>query len=100
MEQLLSLPFTHLKVDRIITQSFHRPGAADLAAAIAAMAHGGDMVAIGEGIETERERRQMLDAGYRYGQGYLFGRPAPLHDLVGDFTTEPIRSSTSRTRRP
>ncbi|MEM9519862.1 MAG: EAL domain-containing protein [Actinomycetota bacterium] len=89
MEQLLSMPFTHLKVDRIITQSFQRPGAPDLAAAIAAMAHGGDMVAIGEGIETEIERRQMIEAGYLYGQGYLFGRPAPLIDLLGQFTATP-----------
>ena len=94
MEQLLSMPFTYLKVDRIITQSFHRPGAADLAAAIAAMAHGGDMVAIGEGIETEDERRQMIDAGYLYGQGYLFGRPVPLPELRDRFTapvSDPVR---------
>ncbi len=95
MEQLLSMPFTHLKVDRIITQSFHRPGAADLAAAIAAMAHGGDMVAIGEGIETEAEHRQMIDAGYLYGQGYLFGRPVPLDELIGEFTSTPVPNPTS-----
>ena len=89
MEQLLSMPFTHLKVDRIVTQSFARPGAGDLAAAIAAMAHGGDMTAIAEGIETEQEHRQMLDAGYLYGQGYLFGRPVPLAELAVAFTASP-----------
>ncbi len=32
--------------------------------------------AIAEGVETEEERRALLDLGVRYGQGYLFGRPA------------------------
>ena len=32
---------------------------------------------IGEGLETEPERRTLLSLGVRFGQGYLFGRPAP-----------------------
>ena len=81
MDQLLSMPFSHLKVDRIITSSHMRPGATDLAAAIAAMAAGGGMTAIAEGIETETECDQMVAAGYRYGQGFLFGKPKPLAEL-------------------
>jgi len=87
MEQLLSMPFSHLKVDRIITSSQRRPGVSELAAAIAAMAHGGGMTAIAEGIETEVECDQMIAAGYRYGQGFLFGKPQPLDELLDEFTS-------------
>lgn len=31
---------------------------------------------VAEGVETERERRALLDLGARWGQGFLFGRPA------------------------
>ena len=36
---------------------------------------------LAEGIETEGELRRALEMGASWGQGYLFGRPAPLvHD--------------------
>lgn len=87
MEQLLSMPFSHLKADRIITTAHERPGAGDLASAVAAMATGAGMVAIAEGIETDDQRRQMIDAGYCYGQGFLFGKPQPLDELFDEFTS-------------
>jgi diguanylate cyclase (GGDEF)-like protein/PAS domain S-box-containing protein len=34
---------------------------------------------VAEGIETETQRQRLLEMGCRYGQGYLFGRPAPLN---------------------
>jgi len=33
---------------------------------------------IAEGIETEEELEALIDAGFRYGQGFYFGVPAPL----------------------
>lgn len=33
---------------------------------------------IAEGVETEAERRALLDLGADWGQGYLFGRPHPM----------------------
>ncbi len=32
---------------------------------------------VGEGVETEAERRVLLELGVTYGQGFLFARPAP-----------------------
>ena len=40
------------------------------------------MTAIIEGIETEHDLAAMIDAGYRYGQGYHFHRPEPLADAI------------------
>jgi EAL domain-containing protein (putative c-di-GMP-specific phosphodiesterase class I) len=31
---------------------------------------------VGERIETESDRRLLLEAGVKYAQGYLYGRPA------------------------
>ena len=83
MDQLLSMPFSHLKVDRLITKSVSRPGGSQMAAAIVAMATGSDMVTIAEGIETVEQKSIMQALGYTFGQGFLFARPAPL-DIVLD----------------
>jgi EAL domain-containing protein (putative c-di-GMP-specific phosphodiesterase class I) len=36
---------------------------------------------IAEGIETEEEKKALVDLGIEYGQGYLLARPAPLPSL-------------------
>lgn len=33
---------------------------------------------IAEGIETEAQRRILIDQGCQFGQGYLLGAPQPL----------------------
>jgi PAS domain S-box-containing protein len=40
-----------------------------------------DCVLIAEGIETEAERRALRQLGVTFGQGYLFGAPAPVEQL-------------------
>ena len=82
VEQLLAVPFSHVKVDRVLTQAHDRPGTIELAAGIAAVATGAEMTAIIEGIETEDQLASMRRAGYRLGQGYLFHRPEPLPTMV------------------
>lgn len=34
------------------------------------------IASVGERVETETQRRQLMEAGVRYAQGYLFGAPA------------------------
>ncbi|WP_411876202.1 putative bifunctional diguanylate cyclase/phosphodiesterase [Vulcanococcus limneticus] len=38
------------------------------------------LLVVAEGIETEGQRQLLLAMGCQVGQGYLFGRPAPLAD--------------------
>ena len=39
------------------------------------------MTVIAEGVETEAQRRFLVDNGCRRFQGYLLGRPMPLADF-------------------
>ena len=53
------------------------PRAAALVEAIATMARSLGLTVVPEGIETEAQREALIALGCRYGQGFLFGRPAP-----------------------
>jgi hypothetical protein len=37
---------------------------------------------VAEGIETEEELETLTDAGFRYGQGFCFGVPASLDEVL------------------
>jgi PAS domain S-box-containing protein len=41
---------------------------------------------IAEGIETEDELDALLEIGFRYGQGFHFGTPAPLDKVLAGFS--------------
>ncbi len=41
-----------------------------------------DATLIAEGVETPEEARTLTDLGVVYAQGYLFGKPAPLGDIL------------------
>ena len=37
---------------------------------------------VAEGVETEQQANWLRDNGCNVGQGWLFGRPMPLEDLI------------------
>lgn len=49
-----------------------------LATASVAFASRVDMEIVAEGVETEQDANTLHQVGVRYGQGYLFGKPAPM----------------------
>jgi len=52
-----------------------------LCEAIIVMAHKLGLKVIAEGVETEGQRKLLVDAGCDYAQGYLFSRPVPVTQL-------------------
>jgi len=71
-----------LKVDRSFICDL--PGddhACRLVAAVLQLARTMGLEPVAEGIETEEQRRFVLERGCIYGQGFLFGRPMPASDL-------------------
>jgi diguanylate cyclase (GGDEF)-like protein/PAS domain S-box-containing protein len=73
LSYLKALPIQRLKIDK----SFIRDIPDDknnmaITCAIIAMARSLNLELVGEGVETETQRRFLLDEGCRFGQGYLF----------------------------
>ncbi|MGH8871426.1 MAG: EAL domain-containing protein, partial [Acidimicrobiia bacterium] len=59
---------------------------------ISAMAHDLGIMVVAEGIEREEEHEQLLELGIQFGQGWLYGKPAPLwwrtKVLMGGYPTD------------
>jgi EAL domain-containing protein (putative c-di-GMP-specific phosphodiesterase class I) len=68
-----------IKVDRSLVRQVHRhPYQAALLNALAVFADHMGTGYIAEGIETQEELQTVIDADVPWGQGYIFGEPAPL----------------------
>jgi diguanylate cyclase (GGDEF)-like protein len=80
---LQRLPIATLKLDREFVSTLRLPGraqvggAAPIIEAICLLARKLQMDVIAEGVETEGQRRFLVDAGCHYGQGFLFAKPLP-----------------------
>jgi diguanylate cyclase (GGDEF)-like protein len=75
---LRDLPVTGIKLDKSFTDHLvDQKGARVVAAGLASLADGLDMVSIAEGIEEPEQAAILTELGWTHGQGYLFGRPAP-----------------------
>ncbi|WP_238333446.1 sensor domain-containing phosphodiesterase [Luteimonas marina] len=80
LSYLHRFPIQALKIDQSFVAGLvgetHAESLA-LVRAILALAGTLGIDTIGEGVETEQQRQLLADLGCAYGQGYLFGRPAP-----------------------
>jgi diguanylate cyclase (GGDEF)-like protein len=76
---LRDLPVTGLKLDLSFTRHLVTDATArTLAAGLAGLAAGLNLDGIAEGIETSEQVEILRKQGWIYGQGYLYGRPAPI----------------------
>lgn len=77
---LRDLPVTGLKLDRSFVNDLtdaDSPANA-LAAGLAGLVSGLNLVGIAEGVETEDQAATLVAQGWHLGQGYLFGKPGPM----------------------
>ena len=71
-----------IKIDKsFITSLSKHSQQLELCEAIIIMAHKLGLAVIAEGIETEEQRRLLMDIGCDYGQGYLFATPMSKNDF-------------------
>jgi EAL domain-containing protein (putative c-di-GMP-specific phosphodiesterase class I) len=82
------LPIDILKIDRSFIERLGQGAATEggdavaLARAILSLAEALGLEAIAEGIELDAQRDILLELGCRVGQGYCFGKPMPIKQLL------------------
>lgn len=90
LSYLKRLPVDKLKLDRAFVRALPADGAdAAIVSAVLSMARGLNLEVIAEGVETEEQRRFLLDHGCPLVQGFLFSRPLPAQELEGRLLGEP-----------
>jgi EAL domain-containing protein (putative c-di-GMP-specific phosphodiesterase class I) len=83
---LAELPYDTLKIDlSFVAELFDSHKAERLLGAMLVMSESLGLTVVAEGVETEAQRAWLCAAGVDRLQGYLFGAPMPLADLVRSF---------------
>jgi len=85
LSYLTMVPFDKIKIDRSFTMNMtKRADCAAIVAAVVALGHSLKTQTVAEGVETEQQLGILRAAGVTMVQGYLFGVPCPVSDLVLD----------------
>jgi PAS domain S-box-containing protein/diguanylate cyclase (GGDEF)-like protein len=83
LDQLRSLPFTEVKLDRSFVRNLHQdPVQAAIVTGTLGVARALGISATCEGVETEAERAHLVALGCPVAQGYLFSLPLAREDLI------------------
>jgi EAL domain-containing protein (putative c-di-GMP-specific phosphodiesterase class I) len=83
MQQLVNIPATELKIDRLFVMSMHGNSSDRVMVQKSIeIGHAMGMSVIAEGVETEEQLRFLREDGCDSAQGYLFTRPLPPKELV------------------
>ncbi|HEX2011565.1 MAG TPA: EAL domain-containing protein [Roseateles sp.] len=83
LRYLKRFPVARLKIDRsFVAHVGVDAGDSAIATAIIALARGMGVGLVGEGVESEAQRRWLAEAGCEVAQGWLFGRPVPAAEFA------------------
>lgn len=86
LSYLSRFPIDYLKIDQSFTRRIAEDRrAAEIIRSVVQLAGQLKIGAIAEGIETPEQARLLAEMGVVFGQGYLFGRPAPAADAARTF---------------
>jgi diguanylate cyclase (GGDEF)-like protein/PAS domain S-box-containing protein len=77
------LPLDTLKIDRSFVDGLGTETQdTAIAEAIVAMSRALSLGVVAEGVETERQARELTRLGCDYAQGFYFARPLPAHEIL------------------
>ncbi|WP_172808199.1 EAL domain-containing protein [Croceicoccus mobilis] len=80
---LVGLPCDEIKIDRsFVTLAQHNERARIVIGALCETARNADMRLVAEGIEVEEERNTLTKLGCTIGQGFYYGRPMRIAQLL------------------
>jgi diguanylate cyclase (GGDEF)-like protein len=85
LSYLRSFPFDKIKIDRSFVRDSGRPDCLAIVQSVASLAANLHMSTTAEGIETAEQLERVREAGCTEGQGFLFARPKPSHELAHVF---------------
>ena len=71
-----------LKIDKAFVAAIGRGAGASIVAAVTPLVEALHLHTVAEGIETPEQATVVAGFGCHRGQGWLYGRPAPLADLA------------------
>jgi diguanylate cyclase (GGDEF)-like protein len=83
LSYLTQLPLDQLKVDQSFVRNIGiKPIDSIIVQTIIGMANNLNMAIIAEGVETQKQREFLEEAGCKLYQGYLYGKPEPLDKFI------------------
>jgi len=92
LSQLVRLPVDVVKIDRSFVLAMDdSPAALAIISAIVGLANSLGIVALAEGIQTEKAARHLQELGCQQGQGFYFGEPRSARDLAKSL--QPMKGS-------
>ena len=84
MQHLRRLPLSEVKIDRSFVAGMATdPDDESIVRSIIGLSRSLGLRVVAEGVEKERTRRQLADAGCHVGQGWHYARPMPGEDIPG-----------------
>jgi len=96
LSYLKNFPVSTLKIDRsFIVDVPGNRDAATIATAIIALGKAMDLEVVAEGVETREQADFLRAKGCEKAQGYLLGRPAPVHMFTEYLRARQRRQATA-----
>jgi diguanylate cyclase len=80
--RLADCPWTQVKIDRSLVSRLADPAARQVALAIIELGARLGVEVIAEGVERADQAAMLRDLGCHLAQGFLYGRPAPMEQLL------------------
>ncbi|EGV16805.1 EAL domain-containing protein [Thiocapsa marina] len=101
MRAVAELPFDTLKIDlSFVSEMFDSPKALKLLRAMISFGQTLELQVVAEGVETEAQRRLLIEAGVDFAQGYLFGKPMTAELLASNFSVPKTDANSEPGSKP
>jgi EAL domain-containing protein (putative c-di-GMP-specific phosphodiesterase class I) len=86
LSMLHDLPISTVKLDKSFVHGSHQ-GSKAIVKATHAICEKLELKVVAEGVETESQKQFLINCGYQYFQGFLFGKPIHPDEVEEYFLT-------------